>query len=158
MNGLSGAESISAGAAHTCAMTTAGPYCWGYSSSGEVRDGGIASWPVVSLDYLPDTVVSVVAGPMMTCAIFDDDTAQCWGQNYEGLLGTGSTADASTTPTPLVTGSIGVASLGLGYPVSCLAATSTGAMCWGNRSTSQGALGDGSTMNHSIVPVAPLGL
>lgn len=155
--GVSGVQSISAGTNHTCAMASGGPTCWGHSAFGEITGTGSAIYGPTVLSYLPDTTASVVAGNLETCAIDADGTLSCWGSNGHGLLGTGLVGASNATPEVVETGGAGVAQLTLGSPVACLA-TTTGAMCWGDRSSSSGALGDASTTSFSRVPVAPTGL
>ena len=42
-------------------------------------------------------VVEIAPGYRHTCALLDNDTVQCWGQNNQGQLGDGTT-NSRTTP------------------------------------------------------------
>ena len=41
-------------------------------------------------------VVDIVAGGAHACALVDDGTVRCWGLNYHGQLGDGTTTYAAT--------------------------------------------------------------
>jgi alpha-tubulin suppressor-like RCC1 family protein len=44
------------------------------------------------------TVNSLVASGNFTCAVLDDGSIACWGDNTHGQLGIGSTASVGTAP------------------------------------------------------------
>ncbi|MBU1240744.1 DUF4215 domain-containing protein, partial [Myxococcota bacterium] len=94
--------------------------------------------------------VSLKTGYHHTCGLDLSGTAYCWGNNYSGQLGDGTTTNKSV-PTQVV-GGVSFESLFLGNSTCGL--TSTGvAYCWG--SNPDGQLGDGTTTNSSTpVPVA----
>jgi alpha-tubulin suppressor-like RCC1 family protein len=78
-----------------------------------------------------DHVEKVVAGAFHTCALRDDHTVWCWGENADGQLGDPSfTSSARWTPA-VVPNLSEVTSLALGFGSTCV--TSSGAvLCWGN--------------------------
>ena len=78
-------RSISAGASHTCGVTTSGVvHCWGADDSGQLGDGALAD---VSATRRPNpvpvagglTFTSVTAGVDHSCAVAMDGAAWCWG-------------------------------------------------------------------------------
>ncbi len=114
-------------------------------------------------------VVSLAAGGGHVCALLDDHSVRCWGQNYAGELGIG-TLDAgvvtpSRTPTPTgVAGLPNVAAVAAGgysngLGISCATAADGGALCWGSNDNGGLGLGpnDGSAPAESIAPL-PLDL
>ena len=51
-------------------------------------------------DLDDDGVGLITAGEYHTCAILDDGSVSCWGSNWDGQLGDGTTTDR-TTPTAI---------------------------------------------------------
>jgi alpha-tubulin suppressor-like RCC1 family protein len=90
---------LSAGAGHTCGITTAGAvYCWGANSSGELGNGSRqdSAQPVAIVKAIPFFRVS--AGTSYSCDVAADGGAYCWGRNDFGQLGTALTSGISSSP------------------------------------------------------------
>ena len=152
-----GVVALAAGADHTCAVTSAGiPWCWGANSSGQLGDCSATSRSApVAVYGLGYGVVGVAAGDNHSCAVTIGGAAWCWGQNYNGQLGNGTTTSATCGPVGVSGLGSGVAAISGGVNYTC-ARTGAGAlMCWG--SNWQGQLGDGTT-NNRTAPVAVTGL
>jgi alpha-tubulin suppressor-like RCC1 family protein len=134
------ATAIAAGDLHTCALlSTGGVDCWGYSQFGQLGDGphdyGSAT-PAAVRGITDATAIS--AGGNQTCALLATGGVDCWGYNYEGELGDG-TSENSAVPVP-VTGINDAKAISVGSNTCAL--LSTGRVdCWG--SDYAGALGDG---------------
>jgi len=87
------AVQVVAGQTHFCARLKTGEvYCWGGNSTGQVGDGtGLdQSYPqrVVGLE---GKVVQLGAGGSHNCALLEDRSLWCWGDNSYGQLMDGST-------------------------------------------------------------------
>ena len=92
------AGSISAGYGATCAVTTGGAVkCWGYNFYGELGDGTTTgSTTPVDVVGLCSGVASVSAGGIHSCAVTTGGAVKCWGHNFYGELGDGTTTDSAT--------------------------------------------------------------
>ena len=158
VNGLESVKSISAGINHTCAILDNGSaMCWGYNYSGQLGDGSSGttdnnSYPV-AVNGL-ESAESISAGLNYTCAVLDNKSAKCWGDNTNGKLGNGFSSGTYSTPNA-VSGLGAVKTLSAGRIHTCAVLDNGSAMCWGNNSNGQ--LGDGTT-TQSTSPVAVSGL
>ena len=152
------AGQVTAGFAHTCAMTTAdGIKCWGHNLQGQLGTGIInlqfSTTPLAVLNR-EDGVARVSAGGQHTCALTFDGGVMCWGDNGLGQLGDGGTADSDVSGDVIGLTS-GVDDMVAGSYHSC-AITDAGEMrCWGDGYL--GKLGDGGTViRREPVPVTGL--
>jgi len=143
------ANMVSTGVYHTCAVTTNnGVKCWGSNGYGQLGNGErtIRITPVDVLG-LGEGVNSVSAGLSHTCALTLNGGVECWGSNFYGQLGDGTTADKST-PVNVVGLSSGVTAISVGHNFTCALITNGGVKCWGANDVGQ--LGDGTTSNKNI--------
>ena len=93
----------------------------------------------------------VSAGSNHTCGITSEKKAYCWGDNYEGQLGTGTTLVSSSKPVA-VAGGLRFLQISAGAEFTCAIATTNKAYCWGNNGS--GNLGTGGGSSRSPVAVA----
>jgi alpha-tubulin suppressor-like RCC1 family protein len=104
---VSDAVSIWCGYGHTCAVRKTGAVaCWGDATYGQLGIGPVDAGGGTISKSTPQAVLnlttakSVWTGGDRTCAVTSDNKALCWGSNFDGELGNGST-DQKDVPTPV---------------------------------------------------------
>ncbi len=147
---------VSGGTYHTCALTSlGGAQCWGTNDEGRLGNGTTVNSKVpVPVSGLSSGLSAISAGYFHSCALTTGGGVKCWGYNYDGELGNGSTGD-SKVPTNVSGLSSGISQIFAGNNHSCVLANSGAVRCWGLNNVGQ--LGDGSTANRKV-PVTVSGL
>jgi alpha-tubulin suppressor-like RCC1 family protein len=144
-------------ASHTCALVSGAAWCWGNNYYGQLGNGSTSPTAGITTPVpvtgLATGVTAISAGSLHTCAVVSSGSAQCWGYNRYGQLGTGNTT-SSSTPVQVTGLTAGVTAIDAGGYHTC-ALVSGSARCWG--SNSDGQLGTGNTTNSST-PVQVSGL
>ena len=100
------------------------------------------------------TQTKLSAGSSHTCSLDSVGGVSCWGANFFGQIGDGTTT-SRLTPVPVSGLSSGVTAVSAGGRHSCALTTAGGVRCWGENSFGQ--LGDGTTTNR-LTPVFVSGL
>lgn len=145
---------------HACAVVGGAAKCWGNNYLGQlgkgVSDVMAPETTPVNVVGLSSGVSDIAAGAMHSCAVVNGGV-KCWGLNYYGQLGTGSSGTYTRFPAPLpVVGlSSGVTAVVAGHDFNC-ALIGGGAKCWGRGD--QGQLGVPSYPSLSVTPVTPSGM
>lgn len=158
------ATSMSLGHRHSCAVLDNGSIkCWGYNWYGQLglesnTDRGDQAnemgdaLPAINLGT-GRTATQVVAGYLNTCAILDDDSTKCWGDNTHGQLGLGdklvrgNKAAQMGDALPAVNLGTGRTAqrVTLGLSHACALLDDATVKCWGYGL--EGKLGTGSTLD-----------
>jgi alpha-tubulin suppressor-like RCC1 family protein len=157
-------RSISAGAAHTCALLdNATVKCWGYGAVGALGYGSTAnkgdstgqmgdSLPAVALGA-GRTALQITVGSQHSCALLDNYSVKCWGRGTYGQLGIGSTATIGDDAGEMGDSLVAVA-FAAGRSARFIAAASNhtcaildnaSVVCWGRGNSGQ--LGQGAITN-----------
>ena len=153
---LPAARAVEAGGNSSCAIDQdGGLWCWGDNQFGRLGDGTTENrWRPTRVVGLDRSVVSVSVASDHGCAVLEDGTARCWGDNSMGELGDGTRAPSSTPVRVTVMDAlIEAASSGANH--TC-ALTRTGQVwCWGHNGG--GELGTGDTASREGAVQVELG-
>ena len=166
------ATAVTAGGFHTCALPGDGTVrCWGQNDLGQLGNGTSDPVPNNPSTFNPTpvtvsgitTAVAISAGGWYTCALLQDGTVRCWGDNTYGELGNGAAllspspgSPVTPTPTPVTVSGITTAvAIEAGVFHMCAILRDGTLQCWGRGE--EGRLGNGSTANSST-PVTVSGI
>ncbi len=132
---------FSTGATHSCAITQDGTvWCWGDNRYGQLGVGDLQqrSTPTQIDPTSLGSVTQVLLGGRHSCALKENGSLWCWGENRFGQLGTGD-VDSRLTPVqvaPLILGSdVTVAYAGGAH--TCAIKSDGSVYCWGNNQYGQ---------------------
>ncbi len=159
--GITTATAITTGESHSCALTSAGAaVCWGSNGEGQIGDDRACGRRCIAPSQvagLESGVTAISAGGLHTCALLDDGTVRCWGFNFEGQSGDGTSANIRVTPVPVtgLGGILAISANGSFRGHTCAITAAGGVACWGDNANGQ--LGDGTTEDRAE-PVAVAGL
>ncbi|MDC3282031.1 hypothetical protein OAV46_03230 [Euryarchaeota archaeon] len=146
----------------TCAiLNDTSTKCWGVNENGQLGDGTQASsggsennyvGRMVNVSFSGESYAVALASSMRhRCAIMNNGSIQCWGQNNAGQVGIGSTGYAVTTPQLVNIGeNVSAVGISAGRFHTCVLLNDSSVKCWGYNG--DGQLGDNST-NNSLIPV-----
>jgi alpha-tubulin suppressor-like RCC1 family protein len=157
VSNLSGVAQMIAGDEFACALLTNGTAkCWGLGESGQRGDGSFSTFALnpVNVNSLTGAV-AIAASYGHTCALLSNATLKCWGENREGQLGNGTTANPGTAQPVTVSGISGATAVATGAYHTCALLNTGTVRCWGRNH--QGQLGNG-TATSSSLPVTVSGL
>ena len=155
VSGITTATRVAAGDEYACALLGDGTArCWGLGESGQRGDDSFGTFALspVAVNGLTGAV-SLATGYGHACALLADATMRCWGENREGQLGNGTTADPGTPHAVAVNGITGVTAFTTGAYHTCAVLGNGTLKCWGRGGNAQ--LGNGTyTSSSTPVPVS----
>jgi alpha-tubulin suppressor-like RCC1 family protein len=159
---------VSSGSYHTCALALDGNvYCWGDNFYGQLGNGSSGSGTNSTVPVLVSqgdrssgvTFVSISAGYNHTCGVGSDGEGYCWGYNYNGQLGNGSSGSGAHSNVPILVSqgdrSSGVTfvSISAGNNHTCGVGSDGESYCWGYNNYGQLGNGSSGSDTESSVPV-----
>ncbi|MDX9731301.1 MAG: hypothetical protein RBT63_05970 [Bdellovibrionales bacterium] len=141
---------IVAGREHTCGITTSSQLkCWGGNSYGQLGDGTSGAGTNKLSPIVIDTsehYQDVAPGEHHTCAITTSNKLKCWGFNYYGQLGDGTSDSGADKVEPVeVDSAESYQSVSVGKYHTCGVTNSSQLKCWGLNASGQ--LGNGTIAN-----------
>ncbi len=127
-----GVKAIAAGGDEACAIDAAGGVqCWGCYDKGLLGSGTKSDkWTPVQVAGLTSGVKAIAVEGSYACAIDAGGALKCWGNNWYGSLGDGTTVDRPTPVQVMGMGS-GVQAVTAGQDITCAAAAGGVVSCWG---------------------------
>lgn len=139
--GIQDAIQIAASQFHNCALLGSGEVkCWGYNDFGQLGTGtvGVLAGSV----YNPTAVLGIAGATLVSaagassCAGLSDGKVMCWGNNYHGQLGNGTSHQSGTSPAALLTpvqvaGVADPQSFSLSPSFGCAVLPESTIKCWG---------------------------
>jgi|GEM_PF-1342087 len=148
------ATTITAGPYHTCAILNTGTTtCWGSNDNGQLGNGSNTdSATPVTVDFPTGTTAAtaITAGAAHTCAILNTGEVSCWGRNFSGQLGNGTTTNSTTPVTVTLPVGTTATTITAGDLHTCAILNTGQVSCWGRNVVGQ--LGNGTTTD-STTPV-----
>ena len=156
---------LAAGSFHTCAILNDGSVkCWGLNSSGQLGINSNVTTVGATTGTMGGALASVqlgagrmaidiALGNSHSCALLDDHTVKCWGNNSYGQLGINSVNPLGDGTYGITNGTaainLGTGNLAYGIAAgeyfNCAISNSNYVTCWGKNSA--GALGMGSVIS-----------
>jgi alpha-tubulin suppressor-like RCC1 family protein len=149
-------QTVSAGADHTCGLTTDGTaYCWGSNRYGQLGRAGRDTTCGSGSNAFPCSLVprpvqtdakftSISAGQRHTCGITTQREAFCWGSNDANQIGDLAGSGPTLVKVP---GTLPWVQISAGYTHTCAVRSDGALFCWG--SSDRGQLGNGSFISSS---------
>ena len=161
----SGIVAISSSGTNTCALTSVGGVeCWGDNDWGQLGNGNngavrncnpyevACSAVPVQVAGLTSGVTAISTGDFFACALTSAGGVKCWGSNYYGQLGVGTTAGPETcggatvawcsaTPVDVSGLTSGVSAISAGNNDTCALTVAGGVECWGMNGSGQLGIG-----------------
>lgn len=159
ITGSTNFASIFAATAHVCAlMDDTAAYCWGSGSHGRLGNGGTTQKNLptaLSTGAITGGFTgfkSLSLADRHTCGITNLDTLYCWGNNFEGRIGDGTTNNA-LVPTAVNFGAATtVKFVAAATKSTCAQKMDNSIFCWGDGALGQ--LGNGVSIVNSLTPIA----
>ncbi len=153
----SGVIAIEAGAAHTCALTSAnGVKCWGWNLYGQLGDSTTSQRQApVDVSGLTSGVSAIAIGQYHSCALVGAGV-KCWGWNDYGQVGDGTSGTPRLSPVNVSGLASGVSGVASGNSHTCALMSASGVKCWGDNT--YGQIGDGTVATTRLTPVDVVGV
>jgi len=146
-----------------CAVDTSGNvWCWGYGYYGVIGNGyennSTFAVPVMVGGAQLTGVTQISVAYDHACALKSDGTLWCWGYNYYGQIGQGTSGSGTyeyyLAPVQVQALYNDVTGVSVGVDFSCALTSDTTVSCWGYNGS--GVLGNGTATGTATVPAQVL--
>ncbi len=151
-----GWDYLALGQHHSCGLRGSELSCWGMNQWGQLGLGAGKTDEQTTPQVVAGTWKNVAAGGWHTCGVDGTDALLCWGDNYDGALGTGDpTGSDSVHSVPKKVVGSGVPTTWLqveaGLAHTCAVSMGRTLWCWG--ANFAGQLGQGPSLMGQNRPV-----
>jgi cysteine-rich repeat protein len=136
---------LALGREHSCALFETGDVvCWGFNDAGQLATANNQDWgdqagetpSLLEPIDLGGPAVAIAAGLDHACALLDDGTLRCWGENEKGQLGLGNVTDVGINQSPAQVGAPAIGgtaiAIAAGGEHTCAVLDDFGVVCWGS--------------------------
>jgi hypothetical protein len=168
------AVAVDGGQGFTCALLDNGDVrCWGAQTFGPVlgspesggqRIGGSEEPTSIAPISLGGKATAIASGNFSSCAILENGSMRCWGDNGQGQLGYGNTDDVGDDETPALAGPVSLGpgrtatAVTVGRYHTCAILDTGDVRCWGDGNAMPDSSEDiGDDELPSTAPVVDLG-
>ncbi len=176
------ATQIATGSLHSCALLNNGSVkCWGWNTAGQLGQGHtrtlgdsttdeVATIPAIDLGG-GRTATQIATGSLHSCALLNNGSVKCWGNNGFGRLGLGDTDHRGNEPNEMgdslpaidLGGGRTATQIAISVRHSCALLDNGSVKCWGFNNRGQlgqghnRTLGDGPNEMGDNLPAIDLG-
>jgi alpha-tubulin suppressor-like RCC1 family protein len=136
--------------------------CWGKNTRGQLGSGSSATRGIEESPFFaPDpqrATQQIIAANEYTCALLDDHSIKCWGDNTRGQLGYNDTTQRNTPDSQSLFLGAGRTALQIAayHQHTCALLDDHSVKCWGDNSSGQ--LGYNDTAQRNAPPASPVNL
>ncbi len=163
------AQQVASGGSHTCAvLDDSSVACWGYNYAQELGYGDSNRFGEGTDRYMPPSfpinlgagkgALSLAVNYSHSCAILQDHSVKCWGQNASGQLGYGDSVRRGSPAATVIDLGLNRTALAIaaGFSHTCVILDDKSVKCWG--ANSGGQLGYGDFQNRLAPPAQSINL
>lgn len=147
------AKEISSGGSHSCAVLDDDSVaCWGYNYSQELGYGDFNKYGEGTDRYQAPsfpinlgsskTALKISVNYAHSCAILNDGSVKCWGQNTSGQLGYGDNKKLAMPAATTIAIGAKARAIATGLAHTCVITEANNVKCWGANSAGQLGYGD----------------
>ncbi len=156
VSGISNANQVGSGNYYSCALLSDKTvWCWGMNTRGQLGNApaipgpGVQSNVPVQVSGIT-TATQISVGYDHACALLQDRTVRCWGDNTNGQYGNDTGGSGVFGNIPQQADISGVIAISAGNKFTCALLNNSTVKCWG--AGANGMLGNGVSINSQRTP------
>ncbi len=156
VSGISNANQVGSGNYYSCALLSDKTvWCWGMNTRGQLGNAPAIPGPGVQSNVPAQvsgitTATQIAVGYDHACALLEDRTVRCWGDNTNGQYGNNTGGSGVFGNIPQQADISGVIAISAGNKFTCALLNNSTVKCWG--AGANGMLGNGVSINSQRTP------